>query len=519
MSAENGKRIFLVEESPTLRYILVKALERNGYVLDALDSYQEAQSRIQKLQKNFDGVVIGLPNYTNSPQADKLIKQLNQKEYLPLKVLLLSHDSNKEIVELIGRRKNTALLYWDNYQELSDSLGKLLEPDKSLDEVEVHEKVESSIRILFVDDSVSIRHYYRRLLERNGYITETAESVSEAFEKATHGEYDLVITDYFMPEENGYVLCQKLKDDPRTERIRSAVITGTYHDDVIRDCLQAGAMECMFKNEAEELFLARISAMGRFIEIEKSIETDHKLLSSILGSVGDGVYGVDNEGNITFVNPAALSIVGIKTADVVGKSAKETFHYHADTDAHGVDRLYRAYGEITELRSWETEFKHHTGKAIPVECTVYPLTINDIQEGSVVAFRDVSERKMLEEKLHWQATHDHLTGLCNRRYFEEQLEAELRNVIREDKMSALIYLDLDRFKYINDTAGHEAGDKMLIETSRLLTQNLRDKDVLARLGGDEFAIILRDVNEKNAFKIAEAHRIALDGSSFMFAKQ
>lgn len=126
---------------------------------------------------------------------------------------------------------------------------------------------------------------------------------------------------------------------------------------------------------------------------------------------------------------------------------------------------------------------------------------------------------MLEEKLHWQATHDHLTGLCNRRYFEEQLEAELKQVMREDKMSALIYLDLDRFKYINDTAGHEAGDKMLIETSRLLTKNLREQDELARLGGDEFAIIVRGVDQDEAMALADAHRLALDDSSFVFGQQ
>lgn len=519
MSSENGKRIFLIEESATLRYILVKALEKQGYILQALPEYEEAQQQLQASAPDFDIMVIGLPNYVNHERARNLINLLKEKKFDSYKVLLLTHDAGDEVIELIGKRKHTALLHWENYQELGDTLQKLLEPAKQEEAVKVLGKATSSIRILFVDDSVSIRHYYKRLLERNGYLTETAESVSDAFEKAVNGEFDLAIIDYFMPKENGYVLCQKLRDDPRTERIRSAVITGTYLDEVIRDCLQAGAMECMFKNEAEELFLARISSMSRFIEIEKSIEADHKLLSSILGSVGEGVYGVNNEGKITFVNPAALSIIGLEGEKLIGKSARDTFHYQSQKNSQSIDRLYRAYGEVNELRCWETEFQHQNGKAIPVECTVYPLTINDIQEGSVVAFRDVSERKMLEEKLHWQATHDHLTGLCNRRYFEAQLENEIRDVIREEKMSALIYLDLDRFKYINDTAGHEAGDKMLIETSRLLTNNLRPKDVLARLGGDEFAIILRNVNEKQAVELAEAHRVALDGSGFMFAKQ
>ena len=519
MSSDKGKQILLIEESATLRYILVKALQRQGYLIDEQSSFESAQTRLNDVSKSIDGIVIGLPNYENHEHANKFIKLLEKKSFSHLRALLLTHDAGHDVIELMSKRKHTALVHWENYQELIDSLEKLLEADKKAKPVGVVDKSEKTVRILFVDDSISIRHYYKRLLERNGYITETAESVSDAFEKAVNGEFDLAIIDYFMPNENGYILCQKLRDDPRTERIRSAVITGTYLDEVIRDCLQAGAMECMFKNEAEELFLARIASMSRFIEIEKSIEEDHKLLSSILESVGEGVYGVDNNGKITFVNSAALSIVGIQQPAPIGKSVKETFHYHSDNERQSTDRLYRAYGENTELRCWETEFKHNEGKAIPVECTVYPLTINGKREGSVVAFRDVSERKMLEEKLHWQATHDHLTGLCNRRYFEEQLENELKHNVSEDKMSALIYLDLDRFKYINDIAGHEAGDKMLIETSRLLTKNLREEDVLARLGGDEFAIILRDVDDVRALELAEAHRNVLDGSSFIFAKQ
>lgn len=311
MSSENSQQILLVEESATLRYILVKALEREGYVLDAQSSFESAQAHLEKTAKDINAIVIGWPNYDNHEQANQFIKFLGKNEFDQLKVLLLTHDAGNEIIELISKRRHTALLHWENYQELTDSLEKLIEPEKKSEPVKIIDNSKNSIRILFVDDSVSIRHYYKRLLERNGYITETAESVADAFEKAVNGEFDLAITDYFMPDENGYVLCQKLRDDPRTERIRSAVITGTYLDEVIRDCLQAGAMECMFKNEAEELFLARINSMSRFIEIEKSIETDHKLLSSILESVGDGVYGVNNEGKITFVNPAALAIVGM----------------------------------------------------------------------------------------------------------------------------------------------------------------------------------------------------------------
>jgi diguanylate cyclase (GGDEF)-like protein/PAS domain S-box-containing protein len=364
------------------------------------------------------------------------------------------------------------------------------------------------IRVLFVDDSKSIRTYYQRLLERNNYEVVTADSVDEALAVAHGQTIDIAIVDYFMPRENGYVLCQKLRDDPLTAGIRTAVITGTYLDSVIRDCLQAGAIECMFKNEAEELFLARISGMRRFIEVQRSIEQQRENLAAILESVGEGVYGVDDKGLVTFANPAALKLLGLSDAKaLLGFNANEKFH----VAKQGVDQdlLKEAYCSGNKLQGWETQFRHQSGKEIPVDCTLYPLTVNDKKEGSVIAFRDISERKMMEEKLRWQATHDHLTGLYNRRYFENYLEREIGNVKRSGIMSALVYLDLDRFKYVNDTAGHEVGDQLLIDLSQMVNKCLRRFDIAARIGGDEFALILKNVDQGIAIRIADEIRMSL----------
>jgi diguanylate cyclase (GGDEF)-like protein len=147
---------------------------------------------------------------------------------------------------------------------------------------------------------------------------------------------------------------------------------------------------------------------------------------------------------------------------------------------------------------------------------VYPLTIEDKREGSVVAFRDISERKLLEEELRWQANHDALTKLFNRRHFEDQLTQETYRLKRSDETSALLYIDLDRFKYINDTAGHAAGDRLLVEIAQQLTQRLRKGDLLARLGGDEFAIILRNVNKSSVHTAANDYREMLDNYIFIY---
>jgi len=511
------QRILLVEESATLRYIMEKALLKQGYELAPLETFDGAINTLNNPEDKFHAVIIGWPNYEQHRDADRLIELMESERHNKLPAIVLSHDADIEVLNWMSRRSYTALVPWENYLESIATLHKLLGPEVSRNHAPVVRSLEHPVRILFVDDSVSIRHYYQRLLNRNGYITETADSVQAAFDMAVQQPFDLAIIDYFMPEENGYVLCQKLRDDERTSQIRASVITGTYLDEVIKDCLQAGAIECMFKNEAEELFLSRIASMSRFIEVQKHIEAERERLESILESVGEGVYGVDNDGFVTFVNPAALGIVGkVDALSVTGVKARDAFHYNVADDVLNHDRLYRAYGKSIELRSWETIFKHQSGKPVPVECTVYPLNINGRQEGSVIAFRDISDRKMLEEKMHWQATHDHLTRLCNRRYFEDQLETEVGRVQSGGGMSALVYLDLDRFKYINDTAGHDAGDKLLIEIARLLAQKIRANDVLARLGGDEFAIILKGVDEESAMIMTETYRMVLEKCNFAY---
>lgn len=504
------QRVLIVEESATLRYMLGKTLQKQGYELISVDSFGSAVETLQQNTLQLNAILVGWPNYEHFNESKHLLILLDREPYSEVPVILISNDAELDLLNWMSTRKTTALVPWENYQEVVASLQSMLDPVPQLPILE-QRKIQPGIRqtsVLFVDDSRSIRVYYQRLLERNHYTVLTACSVDEAYQIALDKTIDIVIVDYFMPEQNGYVLCQKLRDNPLTADIRTAVITGTYLDSVIRDCLQAGAIECMFKNEAEELFLARLSGMRRFIEVQRAIEKQRENLSAILESVGEGVYGVDNDGHITFMNPAALKVLGLCNAKtLLGVNASDAFH--CTKQEAGRDQLKQAYYSGEPLKGWETKFCHLGGKEIPVDCTLYPLFVNDKQEGSVIAFRDISDRKMMEEKLRWQATHDHLTGLYNRRYFETFLEEEISSVSRTGIMSALVYLDLDRFKYVNDTAGHEVGDKLLVDLSRELSKHLRRHDAAARIGGDEFALILKNVDQGIAVSIADEIRASL----------
>jgi diguanylate cyclase (GGDEF)-like protein/PAS domain S-box-containing protein len=520
MSEKITQRILFVEASATLRYMLGKSMQKHGYEVVVANSFKSAMETLKTNKQQLHAIVVGWPSYENFDESRYFLTVLNRDPHSEIPVILLSNDAKVELLNWMSTRKSTALVPWENYREVVMSLDKMLGsklPEPVVEKNSFYRNAKP-VSVLFVDDSKSIRSYYKSMLQRNHYEVITASSVNEAYRIACENKVDIAIIDYFMPEHNGYVLCQKLRDNPQTENIRAAVITGTYLDAVIRDCLHAGAIECMFKNEAEELFLARLSGMRRFIEVQRAIENQRENLAAILESVGEGVYGVDIEGRITFMNPAALALLGFHDVKpLLGKSADYVFHPNARHTER--DLLKEAYYSGQKLNGWETLFKHHSGKNIPVDCTLHPFTVNKKREGSVIAFRDISERKMMEEKLRWQATHDHLTGLYNRRFFENRLESELSTVKRTSIMSALVYMDLDRFKYINDTAGHELGDKLLVDLSYLINKNLRRHDIAARIGGDEFCILLKNIDKTTAVKIANDIRQSISGLRVSFEEK
>lgn len=523
---ENIKHILLVESSATQRYVLLKMLRADGYETSIAKSFEQGLEILDTPQKSttaLPALVLGWPSKT-LPVADELLTLLESEQQKNRPVLILSYGVDAALKTWVARRPRTAVLDWDSREALNETLQTLFHAGDlpAISEPPLTSKAQA-VNILLVDDSPSVRSYYRKLLIKHGYQVEVASNVSEGYEKAERGHFDIAIIDYFMPDANGDVLCRQLQQNDSTRRIAIAMFTGTYLDQVIKDALDAGATECMFKNEVDALFLTRVEAISRSVRSTASIEAQRQRLQSILHSVGDGVYGVDNGGNISFVNPTAVCILGYNNeSELLGRNPREVFH-HSDVDGRSLSpqacKLNSCYGEPGILENWETVFWKRCGNLVPVECTVYPMYLEGIQEGSVVAFQDISERKNFEEKLRWQATHDPLTELFNRRYFEEQLGKEVERLARSDETSALLYIDLDHFKYINDTATHDAGDQLLIQIGQKLRSRLRSTDTLARLGGDEFAILLRNIDTSYLERTADAFRAVLNEGCFYYGNK
>lgn len=496
-------------------------LVSRGFDVSELSDYAQALPILDKLGTTsigFRGMAIGWPEHADS-RADEVLTILHRDDFEHIAVLLLADTNDGTAVNWMMTRPGTGLLLWSDYSECADAMAKLLKPPApTLPDLETGGQ--SHLRILFVDDSATVRVAFRRLLMKHGYLVETADDVEDGWRKAQTMPFDLAIVDYFMPGDPGTVLVQRMKQDARTSSILSAIITGTYSDRVINESLAAGALECLFKSEARELFLARLGSLARAVSDRKSVDAERRRLQSILSSVGDGVYGVDDRGVIQFVNPAAIDILGYSdAADLVGKPAYDRVH-HSYEDGTTVPRsacfLSQCYAQGSQVPGWQTVFWSKHKRPVPVECTVYPMQMDGRREGSVVAFRDISARRMLEDELRWQAGHDALTKLHNRAWFETQLEQEIIRLKRTEQLSLLLFLDLDRFKYINDTAGHTAGDQLLVEIGRRLSGRLRACDHIARMGGDEYAIILHNVNRADVVQVADEYRKTLSALPFVY---
>ena len=366
------------------------------------------------------------------------------------------------------------------------------------------------IRILLVDDSRTSRDFYANLFKKSGYHTQVACGVDDALRALGEAPFDIAIIDYFMPGANGDVLCRAIRADAAINHIPAAILTASYSDEVIRICLAAGATDCLFKEEPVELLLARVAAMVHFVNVRKTMDVERRYLAGILATLCEGVYGVDEGNRITFMNPAGLKILGYPNQEeLVGRNPHEVFHYaQADGRPNPAETcfLHQAYELGDALPNWESVFWTREGKQLWVECNVMPFFDREIRKGSVVAFRDITQQREHLEHLQWQAYHDSLTRLPNRHYFMEMLEREYYRLKRSDEATGVMYIDLNKFKQINDRAGHAAGDQLLVELSVLLTRRLRGADVLARLGGDEFGVILQNVNKHSVVQLAEKFR-------------
>lgn len=249
-------------------------------------------------------------------------------------------------------------------------------------------------------------------------------------------------------------------------------------------------------HEVEE----RKAALEKEIEECRRHEDELRLADAVFESAAEAIFVTDVDNNIVRVNPAFSAITGYTQAEVIGKNPRLL-----KSGRHGVAFYEEMWRAIEKCGNWEGEIwnRHKSGNILVEWLSIARLNNRLGAARHLAIFHDITRRKEAEDLLRYRASHDALTDLPNRELFNDRLQAAFNQAKRYHRIFALLQVDLDRFKEVNDTLGHAAGDELLVEAAHRLVSCVRESDTVARLGGDEFAILLSEMAEPS-----EAEQIA-----------
>jgi len=368
-------------------------------------------------------------------------------------------------------------------------------------------------RILIVDDRSTNLRIYSQFVSMMGpeYSAVCFHSAVEALAWLENETVDLLIVDYRMPEMNGAELISAVRARSNGIQIPAIMITARQDRECRITALDAGATDFLQSpvsdTEFRERVLFLIGQHRKAIELSKHnnsrktalVEQDTTGLSSaksMLEQIIDTspilLNATDRNGNILFLNSYQSALLGEDPESLIGRPLYDIL------EPRLAEREAERNAEILEHGSNLSNFEERyttDGIELTFHCNKAPLTNIDGQTiGVLTTGIDITARKFAEEHRTHLALHDMLTGLPNRSLLSERMSAEIEKCKAQNLSSALLLIDLDRFKIINDTRGHQVGDRLLRQVAERISSNMRSNDFAARIGGDEFAIILSSVD-------------------------
>lgn len=241
---------------------------------------------------------------------------------------------------------------------------------------------------------------------------------------------------------------------------------------------------------------------------ENELQFDKELAQVTLHSIGDGVITTNAAGRVEYLNPVAERYTGWLTQDASGRPLEEIYRVIDERTGRSVESFTAdAAGSREQRDAGSVRLVDRSGRECPIRYSLESIRGRDGRMlGMIVVFHDISQIRAMSQQLIWQASHDALTGLVNRREFERRLTGLLETAKSGNREHALMFMDLDNFKAVNDTCGHSAGDELLRQLTAVMMSRMRGSDTLARLGGDEFGALLETCPLDQALRIANAMR-------------
>ncbi len=338
-----------------------------------------------------------------------------------------------------------------------------------------------------------------------------AGSGEQALLQLLDHDVTLVLLDVQMPDMDGFEVARLMRANPRTREIPILFITASQPDEraMLRG-YQTGAIDYLYKPFNVEVLKKKVAVLQelqvsrqRLSLMNRNLDEARTFYAAILSTAAEGILVVDEKGVISYANPTACQLLNCPLMQIEG----ELLQTLATAPGSNVvpwenSVFFQHWHRKQTYRSHDAQLFAPSGECLPVTLSCAPLPAP--HRGLVVVFLDNRVSKQLQEQLIRQAVTDTLTGLFNRHGFLQSLHAALSRSQRNNKPLALLYLDLDGFKRINDTLGHPSGDQLLQAMAERLRRCMRNYDVVARLGGDEFTMILDGLDSpEDAARIAE----------------
>lgn len=356
-------------------------------------------------------------------------------------------------------------------------------------------------RAIVVDDSSS----YVALMTHLLATVDSCETVgftnsADALAWCRDNEVDLVVVDYEMPDPNGVAFIQAFRDDPRNASVPVVMVTSTEDRDVRYMALQVGATDFLTKPIDQLEFTARIRnllngyyAHKKLAELSLWLTDEVRKTSMVVNQSPISVIITDPDGIIEYVNPTFVETTGYSSEEALGcnpnilKSGFASPEFYKDL-----------WDTITSGQVWRGTLQNRRkdGSLFWEDARISPLRDSGGNITNFVAIKEnITLKKEYEARLEWQANYDSLTGLPNRMLVQDRLGQAIALADRNGGQVAVLHIDLNRFKSVNDTMGHETGDEILRQVSTRLLAEQRQADTLARIGNDEFVMVLADLDQ------------------------
>ncbi len=384
-------------------------------------------------------------------------------------------------------------------------------------------------KILLADDDPGILRSLEQLLKLHNFCVDTALGGEAALGKLRSAEYDLLLLDLKMPDITGHDVMRNIQKCQIPVAV--IVVSGENSAEDARMALKQGALDYVKKPyHPEELVTTVNNAVGR-IELNKSntriqnklkqSETLHKF---IVNSSPDIIFILDKQGRFSFLNSKINSLLGYTRQELLGQ------HFTSIVESESQEKacyfIDQCISNNTGMNTIDLAMrpKRDTRRKLFFEVSMQPINtatsenFDDLKNSQLSLYgtaRDITERLEAEDFINFQAYHDLLTRLPNRTLFKDRLSISITQAKRNQSKVGVFFIDLDRFKIINDSFGHTMGDRLLQEVSKRLQQCIRKGDTLSRFGGDEFTLLLPDLKDQNdvtsiAEKILESIKAPFD---------